>query len=189
MTTNYKVLNTDGTSRNGGHANWSMPTQDDDGTWTPGDWMPEIAEIVPCKSGYHYCHGELELLEWLGPAIYIVEPGPVVVPDSDKHVTNTARLLRPVEAWDDRATRLFAADCAERVLHLYEQEYPDDSRPRDAIVAARAFANGEIDEEQLAAAQAAAWAAARAAATAAAWAAEREWQTERLRWYLDGGAA
>lgn len=31
----------------------------------------------------------------------------------------------------------WAADCAERALHLYETGYPDDDRPRKAIEAAR----------------------------------------------------
>ena len=31
----------------------------------------------------------------------------------------------------------FAADCAERVLHIYEARYPGDDRPRRAIAAAR----------------------------------------------------
>ncbi|RRQ71736.1 exonuclease SbcC [Streptomyces griseofuscus] len=36
----------------------------------------------------------------------------------------------------------FAADCAARVLHLFEQSLPADPRPREAIEAARAFAGG-----------------------------------------------
>ena len=63
--------------------------------------------------------------------------------------------------------RLIAADIAERVLPIFEKEYPNDRRPREAIKASRDFALGKIDEE----ARAAAWAAAGAAAGAAAWAA------------------
>jgi len=39
---------------------------------------------------------------------------------------------------------LWAADCAEHVLHLFERERPDDDRPRTAIAAARAWARGEM---------------------------------------------
>jgi len=101
----------------------------------------------------------------------------------------------------DKIGRLFAADCAERVLPLFEKERPNDDRPRKAIEACRQFANGEIDAAASEAARAAAWeaawaaaseaameaarAAARAAAWAAAWEAEKEWQLERLRWYLE----
>jgi len=38
----------------------------------------------------------------------------------------------------------WAALCAEHVLHLFELEQPDDTRPRDAIEAARAWARGEL---------------------------------------------
>jgi len=39
----------------------------------------------------------------------------------------------------------WAADCAERVLPLFEAEAPGDRRPRDAIARTRAFARGELD--------------------------------------------
>ncbi len=82
--------------------------------------------------------------------------------------------LRSVCPEYDKEVRLFAADCAESVLYIFEESYPEDKRPRLAIEAARAFANGEIDASALeAAAGAAAWAAvwAAGAARAAAWAA------------------
>ncbi|GAB3879278.1 putative immunity protein [Terrabacter terrigena] len=37
---------------------------------------------------------------------------------------------------------LWAATCAEHVLHLFEQEAPSDRRPREAVDAARAWAAG-----------------------------------------------
>ena len=46
---------------------------------------------------------------------------------------------------DRRLVAAWAADCAERVLPLFEQEEPDDDRPRDGIARARAFARGELD--------------------------------------------
>lgn len=36
----------------------------------------------------------------------------------------------------------YAADCARRALSIYEQDHPDDARPREAIEAADAFAGG-----------------------------------------------
>lgn len=38
----------------------------------------------------------------------------------------------------------WAAQCAERALAAFETERPDDPRPRAAIAAARAWANGAI---------------------------------------------
>lgn len=46
---------------------------------------------------------------------------------------------------DRRLVAMWAADCAERVLDLFETEAPTDGRPRDAIARARAFAQGELD--------------------------------------------
>ncbi|MGI9822745.1 putative immunity protein [Agromyces sp. Marseille-Q5079] len=46
---------------------------------------------------------------------------------------------------DRREVAMWAADCAERVLAVFEAEAPDDARPRDAIARARAFARGELD--------------------------------------------
>lgn len=64
--------------------------------------------------------------------------------------------LRSICPEHESQVRLFAADCAESVLHFFEKQHPDDNRPRLAIKAARAFANGEISMEQLSAASAAA---------------------------------
>jgi hypothetical protein len=45
---------------------------------------------------------------------------------------------------DRRIVAVWAADCAERVLGLFEAEAPGDSRPRDAIARLRGFARGEL---------------------------------------------
>lgn len=46
---------------------------------------------------------------------------------------------------DRRIVASWAADCAERVLAIFEAESPTDPRPRDAIARTRAFARGELD--------------------------------------------
>ena len=45
---------------------------------------------------------------------------------------------------DRRLVAAWAADCAERVLAVFETEAPTDDRARDAIARARAFARGEL---------------------------------------------
>jgi hypothetical protein len=45
---------------------------------------------------------------------------------------------------DRRLVAAWAADCAGRVLPLFEAEAPDDDRARDGIARARAFARGEL---------------------------------------------
>lgn len=46
---------------------------------------------------------------------------------------------------DRRLVAAWAADCAERVLDVFEAEAPTDDRPRDAIARTRAFAQGDLD--------------------------------------------
>ena len=45
---------------------------------------------------------------------------------------------------DHHLLALWAAACAEHVLHLFESAKPSDSRPRHAIEQARAWVRGEI---------------------------------------------
>jgi hypothetical protein len=76
---------------------------------------------------------------------------------------------------DDAILHEFACRCVEAVLPLFEKEFPDDKRPRNAIAAKRKWLKGEITDKELTAASDAAWsawatreaAAARAAASAA----------------------
>ena len=46
---------------------------------------------------------------------------------------------------DRRLVASWAADCAERVLWVFEDGRPADDRPRAAIARARAFARGELE--------------------------------------------
>ena len=59
---------------------------------------------------------------------------------------------------------IWATDCAEHVLSYFEEEYPDDNRPRKAIEAGRAWVNGKISVSEARCAAFAAHAAARDAA-------------------------
>ena len=49
---------------------------------------------------------------------------------------------------DHRLLALWAAACAEHVLHLFESARPSDARPRHAIEQARAWVSGEIKMSQ-----------------------------------------
>jgi thymidine phosphorylase len=61
----------------------------------------------------------------------------------------------------------WAADCAQHVLHLFEQARPGEDRPRRAIELGRAWARGEITMTQARTAAFAAHAAAREVSGAA----------------------
>jgi hypothetical protein len=160
MTLLFKVLDPGGACRNGGRGKWHLPHGN-----RAGKWMPRIADPEACRRGYHVCTA-LQLLtgNWLGPEVWIVEVrGKADRSASDKSCHEQARIIGPT-CWNERAARLFAADCAERSLPLFEKLSPKDMRPRQAIETARRFANGDATCDDLAAA----WDAAGDAAVAAA---------------------
>lgn len=68
---------------------------------------------------------------------------------------------------DHRLLAVWAADCAQHVLHFFEQVQPDNDRPRRAIEQARAWVRGEITMTQSRAAGGHAMGAARALSGAA----------------------
>jgi hypothetical protein len=199
----YKLLNEGGVTTFG-HATWALPQNG-----KPGKWMPRLTgKIIPCRHGYHVVRFT-DLLDWCGDYLWVVETSGRVLTHYNKCVVRRARIVRPITGWNKRNLRLFAADCAEHVLPIFEKHHPKDNRPRRAIEVARLFANGKATDKKRDAAWAAAraadrdaawdaardaaWDAARAAARAAdrdvvgaaARDAEREWQLQRLAEYLD----
>ncbi|WP_425594424.1 putative immunity protein [Qipengyuania qiaonensis] len=56
-----------------------------------------------------------------------------------------AKSAQTLSVSDRRLVAGWAAECAERVLWLFESETVSDMRPRAAISRARAFARGELD--------------------------------------------
>lgn len=68
---------------------------------------------------------------------------------------------------DHHRLAVWAADCAQHVLHLFEERQPNDDRPRRAIELARAWARGEITMSQARTAGGHAMAAARVLSGAA----------------------
>ena len=52
--------------------------------------------------------------------------------------------MKKVDDKEHKLLALWAADCAEHVLPLFEDYYPEDDRPRKAIAAARAWVLGNL---------------------------------------------
>jgi hypothetical protein len=129
----------------------------------------------PCSSGW------TKLLRTLGsdyPETKPIDFATILASNGlDDALWGLRGVLPEQEKDRDRLARVFACDCAESVLHIYEKEFPEDKRPREAIRVSRAFAEGKATRDELAAARDAArdaaWDAARAAARDAAWAAAR----------------
>ena len=125
--------------------------------------LNKIKAHSPCEDGWN------NLLNHLGKTKADNEPLSIATIIQSNGIKDALWALRAVEG-KDKEIRLFAADCAESVLHIYENRYPNDDRPRKAIQAARDYANGVIGKDELDAA----W-----AAGAAAWAA---WAARDAKW-------
>ena len=178
MTEFFKLLNGTRPANGGTGGEWYAPKGS-----RPGKWMPAV-EPVPCRSGYHIVAAN-QILGWSGTDLWRVEVRGELVDHGDKWVAESARLVSRVEGWTPGNVALFGVVCAARVLHVFEDRFPGDPRPRRAIeaglsgAAARAARDAARDAEAAArdaaraagAARDAAWAAAGAAAWAAAWAA------------------
>lgn len=156
-----------------------------------------IRTHFPCEDGWE------KLLKHLGKTRADDEPLKFSTILESNGVVDAIWCLRSLSGEHAPEIRHFACDCAEHVLHVYEEKYPGDARPRKAIEVARRYANGEATTRELNeasddayfydaravyfyAARAAAWAACFYAAWAAAWAAARDARaaaddTERAR--------
>ncbi len=146
----YKLLNKDGTTPHG-FGKWPLPKRD-----KPGAWMPPIdPPLIACHNGYHVLKIG-DLLEWRGALLVEIETKGRPLRDSNKSVVKQARAIRIAKGWNNKTLRIFAADCAERVLPIWQKKYPNDDRPFKAIQAARAFAKGKISFGEMVTARAAA---------------------------------
>jgi len=196
MTRAYHFLRRDMTSGSGNEPAWKV-----------GETRTYRGEIELCLRGYHSSPSWYDALQYApGPVACIVEVSGNTQTDADKRVSQTRTLIEAKDA--TIPLTLFVCDCAERVLPTFEESYPDDNRPRNAIETTRLYIKGQATEEDMAAARAAAWDAARAtraarataraervawwaaravawdAEWAAEWATERRWQRRKLNQYM-----
>jgi len=54
------------------------------------------------------------------------------------------KLIQLINEQDKKTLAIRAADCAEHVLKVFQEKYPKDTRPQQAIKAARAWTRNEI---------------------------------------------
>ena len=130
---------------------------------TPGKWFTVKGDLCKCNVGIHYAT-IATAVDWLNENLWVIETAGTDTGDSDKRWCRKARFIQRISTWNDRTARLFACDCAERVLHL-----ANDERAVSAVAVARRYANGAAPLTKLAAAEAAAQTAAWYAAQTAAW--------------------
>ncbi len=153
-----------------------LPIKNEDGTWTPGKWLPKRSKykLSICEYGYHYTD-TAHLINWLEAQIFEVEVNGDLLISDNKYCCQQIRFIRKIETWNDKSARLFACWCVRQVWNLLTDEIS-----KNAVIVAERYANGEATDDELKSARAAAWAAAWDAASAAASAAAWDAQSQHL---------
>jgi len=135
-----------------------------------GSWTPDTKPLL-CQSGWHLAtHQGIGEHARVGAVLWIAEGRGTQDAQDDKIAFTSARLVSQVGTLTQPIAVQWAAECAKRVLKHYEDKYPDDKRPREAIDAAIRWAKDPTQANRdaaYAAADAAAHAAYAAAADAA----------------------
>ena len=196
----YKLTDQDGYTRRG---------ETGETLWYAGKTLtlPHKAKPRLCSQDVIHAYKDLNLALLLNPChAKIKSPrvweseGDVVAQDWDKVgvFSLTISTERPQPRWyvnvsaQKKIVVMFAALCAEAVLPIFEERFPEDDRPRKAIEAARVHivcpSDARAAEAAAAAAArtawaaAAAWAAVAAAAARAAWAARTAARAAEASW-------
>ena len=171
--------------------------------WKLGKWTKFDGELQICRAGFHSCDTPLKSLDFvLGDIWAIVESRGSHLTDKEKQVWEEMRIVKKLGV--KRILVRFALLCVSRSLHYFEEEYPDDKRPRQALEAVEAYVKNPSPRNRSAArsaarsaesaarsaesaARSAAWSAARSAAWSAAWSAARS--AESAAWSAAWSAA
>lgn len=127
---------------------WSFPVKKKDGSWNPGKWMPKLEGHMTLSSRGYYLLDNKNLLPFLDDVIYEAEPSSEFLKDGIGILCRSVRLLHRME-WNNKMACLFACDCAERALQIYEEYYPDNKIPHYAIEIARLYIKGEATKDEL----------------------------------------
>lgn len=139
-------------------------------TWKIGKWEHE-EEIGLCNCGFHASEKALDAFSYVqGEILAVVECGGETDVDGDgtKEVFQDMRIVKAYK-WTKEDSVKLAIFAAEQVIDIYQKEYPYDTRPMEAIIAAKKWINNPTSD------------AARAAAYAAD-AAKKEMQTQILKY-------
>lgn len=139
VTTRYKFLREGFKSQHGTH------------TWEIGKWYKHKGDISLCNSGFHASEEIYQAFSYVqGEILALVEVSGRSIEGNDKDVWEN---MRVVKAWkwqkvDSVALSIFAA---ELCIENYEKLYPHDSRPREAIEAAKRWLKDPTPENASAA--------------------------------------
>lgn len=95
-------------------------------------------DILPLRIFLRFRRGEITLKQICAAASLDYKPAQNICDDYKVDLKwNSKRIIDLVKLLDKRDKVLFACDCAERTLGIYEKEYPDDRRLHNALFAIR----------------------------------------------------
>jgi len=140
--------------------------------WKIGKWCHVDGAIELCKNGFHASPTILDAMAYVSAGwICRVKVRGNCYMGNDKSAWSDMIIVKRYK-WTKKMSLALAIYAAELVLPIFEKEYPEDMRPRDAIAAAKAYLKRPCIKTKTAAyaaytAAAAAYAAARAAYAAA----------------------
>jgi len=146
--------------------------------WKIGKWYKVDGNLSMCRNGFHASENIIDTMqyvnmEWLAKCEVRGES----IKQSDKQCWSEMRVIE-TRRWGKEDSVRLAIYAASLVLKNYENKYPDDKRPREAIKATRDYLKTKDKKAARSAAESAtrsawsAWSAARSA-TRSAWLAAR----------------
>jgi len=143
--TYYKFLEPGGIALFTGRQ-WPLPTKNDDGSWTAGKWMPALRGKPNGQNGYLISRVR-DLLNWYGDELFELEVNGEVHPLYPR-TTSPCRLVKRIEAFNERARHHLICDFVEQILPAFEAQCPNDDRLRQSIEVHRRYADGEATLEE-----------------------------------------
>lgn len=107
--------------------------------WRMNKWYEVEGELIMCENGFHASRLLPDAFSYVSPYwVCKVEIGDDFIEDGDKVVARRMRIIKKYR-WTKRDNVRFAVWCARRSLQFFENEFPDDKRPRRAIEAAEKY--------------------------------------------------
>ena len=145
----------------------------DGSEWTIGEWRTVKAPTKECE-GLNCCENIVDAMGFVNMEVLAeVEIAGKTIVGDDKITCEKMRIIKAWK-WEKKDSVTLAIYCDRLCLDNFEQMYPNDKRPREAIEAAEEWLKNPCEETESAAwsAASAAWSAA-SAAWSAAWSAAK----------------
>ncbi len=131
-------------------------------TWKVGVWKKHKGEVELCESGFHCSKEIYQAFTYVqGEILALVEVKGKSDIKSDKEAWSEMKIVKAWK-WQKQDSVALSIYAAELCIENFEKVYPNDSRPRDAIKAAKKWLKNPTKENK-----SAAYSAARSAYSAA----------------------